>query len=75
MQKLKCPSCNSNLKLSIGYTGCDWNSKKGEGEGSGYGWEVSLECTNEDCRNMYTIGMMKECFHLAEMKDELKCVE
>lgn len=70
MQKLKCPSCNSNLRLSIGYTGADWNTKK-----EGYGWEVSLECTNEDCREINTIGMMKECFHLVEMKDELKVVE
>ena len=68
---LKCPSCNSNLKLSIGYTGCDWNTKKGEG--SGYGWEVSLFCVN--CGNLFTIGHMKECFHLAEMKEELSCVE
>lgn len=71
MQKLKCPSCNSNLKLSIGYTGADWNTKKGEG--SGYGWEVSLECTN--CGNVFTIGHMTHGSDLAEMKDELKVVE
>lgn len=73
MQKLKCPECNSNLKLQIGYTGCDWETVKGEG--SGYGFELSLLCTNEDCRRIFTIGHLKNEFDFSEVIDELKCVE
>ncbi|MFD1363076.1 hypothetical protein [Lentibacillus salinarum] len=56
--KLKCPSCHSNLKLSEGYTGCDWNCEKGEG--SNYDWEISLDCTNDRCAYVFALGHIKE---------------
>jgi len=71
MDKLKCPSCNSSLKLTVGFTGCDWDTAKGEG--SGYGWPISLNCYN--CGRIYTIGHVKDYFNFSEMKDELKVVE
>lgn len=71
MPMLKCPKCDNVLKLQIGYTGCDWDTKKGKG--SGYGWEVSLTCDN--CGRLYTIGHVKELNNFAELKDELKCVK
>jgi len=73
MPKLKCPLCNTNLKLSVGFTGCDWDTVKGEG--SGYGWDVSLVCLNDDCRALFTIGHVRNEYDFAEMKDGLKCVE
>lgn len=56
--KLKCPSCNSVLKLTEGYTGADWDCEKGRD--SGYGWEISLDCTNDSCAYIFTIGHTKE---------------
>lgn len=55
---LKCPSCQSVLKLSQGYTGADWDCEKGEG--SNYGWELSLDCTNKNCAYIFTLGHTKE---------------
>jgi len=70
-QMLKCPECNSVLKLNIGYTGADWNTKKGKG--SGYGWEVSLSC--DECESLYTIGHIKNLCDFVELKNELKCIK
>jgi len=70
---LKCPDCNSNLRLHVGYSGADWNTAKGEG--SGYDWEVSLLCLNDDCRRLFTIGNVKDEYNFVERIDELKCVE
>lgn len=71
MQMLKCPQCNTILKLNIGYTGCDWDTVKGQG--SGYGWEVSLHCVS--CSSLFTIGHIKDYFSFAELKPELRCVK
>lgn len=68
---LKCPHCNSTLKLDIAYSGCDWNTQKGEG--SGYGWEVSLLC--EDCGRLFTIGHTQEFNSFTQMKNDLKYVK
>jgi len=57
MPQLKCTECNSDLKLSIGYTGADYNCENGEN--SGYEWEISLNCTNEKCAIIYILGYMK----------------
>lgn len=73
MQKLECPVCHSILKLDIGYTGCDWNTKKGKG--TGFGWEVSLVCTNIKCRSLFTIGHIRNINDFVGLKDELKCVQ
>lgn len=72
MDKLKCPECNSVLKLSIGYTGADWDCKKGEG--SGYGHELSLKCINDGCARVFTLGNLKESYHFSEVIDKYKCV-
>jgi len=71
MQKLICPECNTPLNLSIGYTGCDWDTKAGKG--SGYGWQVSLSCDN--CGRLFPIGYVKEYHDFSKLKDELKCVK
>lgn len=52
---LKCPSCNSVLKLVEGYTGSDWECEAGEG--SGYDYEISLECTN--CAYIFPLGYVR----------------
>ena len=62
MYKLKCPACGGNLKLTIGYDGCDWDSVKGEG--SGFGYEITLDCF--DCPRLYAIGRLKNEFHFSE---------
>lgn len=71
MDKLQCPGCGYNLKLIIGYSGCDWDTTKGEG--SGFNYPVSLKCNK--CGRVYTIGHVKKEKDFAEMKDELKVVE
>ena len=48
--------CGSNLELSVGYTGADWNCEAGDG--SGYGWEVSLVCPS--CGRCYVICHTKD---------------
>mgnify|MGYP000064844623 CR=1 FL=1 len=70
---LKCNECGSVLKLSIGYTGCDWNTEAGEG--SGYGYEVSLDCTNANCARIYTIGHIKNINDFSPVINKYKCVK
>ena len=33
MLKLKCTGCGSDLRLTFGYSGADWNTVKGNGSG------------------------------------------
>jgi len=68
---LKCPKCNSILKLDIAYSGCDWDTQAGQG--SGYGWEVSLHC--QSCGRLFTIGHIKDYNNFEELKPELRCVK
>jgi hypothetical protein len=70
---LKCPACGSDLTLSIGYTGCDWETRAGEN--SGYKWMVSLDCTNDNCGRIYPIGYIKNEIDFTEMIDKCKCVK
>ncbi len=51
MKNLNCGSCGKELKISVGYTGADWNTKAGDR--SGYGYEISLDC---ECGRTYPIG-------------------
>lgn len=55
--RMKMPlcECKSELKLSIGFTGCDWNCEAGVN--SGYNYEVRLECNK--CGRVYTLGMVR----------------
>lgn len=49
---LRCAGCGNNgLRLSVAYTGADWNCEAGEG--SGYGYEVALAC--DQCGRTYPI--------------------
>lgn len=64
--KPKCPACGSNLKLEIGYTGCDWNCEAGKN--SGYGYEVSLNCPKVGCGRVFTLGMIKNYSDFSEIK-------
>lgn len=73
MEMLKCPHCNSALKLEIAYSGADWDTKAGKG--SGYGWEVSLLCENSKCSRLYTIGHVRNINDFVTLKPELKCVK
>lgn len=72
LKKLECVFCRSPLRLSIGYTGCDWHTVAGEG--SGYGYDVSLFCTNDECGVIYTIGHIKKESDFVEMKPEHNCL-
>lgn len=70
--KLDCPVCGSLLKLSVAYTGADWDCKAGEG--SGFVHQLSLDCTNVDCNRFYTLGHLKEEHDFSEVIDKDKCV-
>lgn len=69
---IKCTECGSDLKLRVGFTGRDDLCKAGEG--SGYGWEISLECTKKGCGRVYPIGHIKDYFDFKEVNEEYKCV-
>ena len=71
MLKLKCTGCGSDLRLTFGYSGADWNTVKGNG--SGYGIEVSLDCTNKKCGLVYTLGHIKNYGDFVELKEEWRC--
>lgn len=59
----ECCKCGkSKLEVSVGYTGADWNSKAGEG--SGFGWEISLVCPS--CGRGYIIGHLKRLEDFSE---------
>jgi len=49
-----CEECKRELKLSISFTGCDWNCEAGAN--SGYNYEVRLDC---ECGRVYALGMIK----------------
>lgn len=52
-----CDECHeARLELSVGWTGADWNSEAGEG--SGFGWEVSLVCPR--CGRCYVVCHTKD---------------
>lgn len=65
MARLKpvCPDCGGELEVSIGYTGCDWDCE--HGEGSGFGWQLSLDCNRRDCMRVFPVGMLREFGHFA----------
>ena len=67
---LKCPYCNSDLKLTKGFTGADWNCE--EGKDSDYGWEISLKCTNDKCAIFYPLGYTKRIGDFSEVIDKYK---
>lgn len=52
-KNLKCPYCNSDLSLEMGYSGADWETIAGEG--SGYGYVLSLECMNNTCASVFDL--------------------
>lgn len=55
MKDLKCGACGRELtKVYISFTGCDWNTKAGEG--SGFDCEIKLDC---DCGRVYHIGNVR----------------
>jgi hypothetical protein len=70
--KLDCPLCRAPLKLAIGFTGCDWLTKAGEG--SGYDYFVSLDCTNDACGAVYNIGHLKREADFTPMDEENSCL-
>jgi len=67
---LKCIECNSDLKLTTGYTG-DYNCEKGEY--SGYKYEISLNCTNPKCAIIYMLGYVKELGDFSKVIDKYRC--
>lgn len=66
MNNLQCPECNATLKLTIGYTGMDWESKAGEG--SGFGHEMSLNCTNDRCTRVFTLGYLRNEYDFSPVR-------
>lgn len=65
---LRCSYCNAILKLQIGYTGCEWETVAGEG--SGYGHEISLQCTNDGCATCFPLVHAKESHDVSVVKEE-----
>lgn len=70
---LKCPCCKSKLRLTIGYSGCDWDTVAGEG--SGYGWPIELICTNERCAIVYPLVHAKSLDSVSFVKPEYRNYE
>lgn len=67
---LICPVCGAELKVSISYDGCDWDSVAGEG--SGYKWSINLDCTS--CSRTFPIGRVKKENDFCENKDTTRIV-
>jgi len=67
---LKCPYCDSVLELRIGFSGCDWDTVKGEG--SGYDNPISLSCTNESCATIFPLVHAKEMHYVSVVKEEFR---
>lgn len=67
---LKCPYCNSDLLLSIGHTGADWDTVAGKG--SGFGDVVSLECNDNRCARIFPILHTKNMNHVSVVKEEYR---
>jgi len=68
---LKCSYCNSDLKLTRGFTGADYNCKKGKG--SCYDYELSLDCTNPKCGISNIIGYTKGIGDFSEVVGKYRC--
>jgi hypothetical protein len=64
---LKCPCCQSPLKLKVAFSGCDWETEAGDG--SGYDYPLSLDCTNDNCARTYTLGYLKSYGSFSPVKD------
>lgn len=62
---LVCPDCGAELEVSVAYDGCDWDSVAGEG--SGFCWCVSLDCTA--CSRTFPVGRVKRSHHFSENKE------
>lgn len=67
---IKCPYCDSELILKQGFTGADWDCVAGEG--SGYGWEISFNCSNEDCARIFPIVHTKGCYDVSVVKEKYR---
>lgn len=67
---LKCPSCNSDLELSQGYTGADWDSEAGGG--SGYGHNISLDCPEFGCGRVFLLGFVRREKDFSPVIDKYK---
>lgn len=67
---LKCPVCNSDLKLKQGYTGADWDCEAGDG--SGYGHVISLYCTKDSCAHIFELGYVRDINDFSPVIDKYK---
>lgn len=67
---LKCPVCQSELELYIGFTGADWDTVAGDR--SGFGYPISLKCPNADCARIFPLVHVKNPNHVSVVKDELR---
>lgn len=70
---LKCPYCNSDLQLQIGYTGADWDTVAGEG--SGFGHEISLNCMGDTCASVFPLIHAKESYHVSVVVEKYRHFE
>lgn len=68
--RLKCASCGSDLELRVEFDGCDWETVAGEN--SGYKYPISLICQNNNCRNVYIIGRLKNEFDFSASNTETR---
>lgn len=67
---LKCPYCDSDLELTIGYTGADWLTVAGDR--SGYGHEISLGCLNDSCASIFPLVHVKEMHHVSVVQEKYR---
>lgn len=60
-------SCGSqNITCNVSFDGCDQKSEAGQG--SGFGYLISLEC--ENCGRVYPIGWLKAYHDFSQLKDK-----
>lgn len=64
---LKCVACDSELSLKVAFSGADWDTEAGEG--SGYEYPISLECTNDHCARVYRLGHLNNAYAFSPMKN------
>jgi hypothetical protein len=68
LKMIKCPYCDAQLELRIGYTGADWDTVAGKG--SGFGHAISLQCPNDACAVSMPLLHVKEMHHVSLVKED-----
>lgn len=64
---LKCVECGSDLSLCVAFSGCDWETEAGRG--SGFKYPLHLDCTNDHCARVYTLGYLNDAYVFSPVKE------